>query len=64
MNKTTKISSINVRVDEELKNRITRLAAVQGITISEMMRYWYEDIVENLEDVLADELEAFENFKD
>lgn len=59
MNKL-KITSINVRVDDELKDRVARLAAVQGVTISELVRGWFLECVELEEDALEQELRDFE----
>lgn len=51
-----KITSINVRVDEDLKNRVAALAEVQGMTISELVRGWFIECVELEEDALEQEL--------
>lgn len=51
-----KITTINVRVDEELKQRVAALAEVQGVSISELVRGWFIDCVELEEKVLAQEL--------
>lgn len=59
MNKL-KITSINVRVDDDLKDRVARLAAVQGVTISELVRGWFLECVELEEDALEQELREFE----
>lgn len=64
MKKEPKLTSINVRIDEELKNRVAALAEVQGITISEMVRDWYAECVERYERVLAQELKEFENLNE
>ena len=61
MKKEPKLTSVNVRIDEELKERISRLAAVQGISISVMVREWYEECVARYERVLADALTNFDN---
>ena len=62
--KTLKPTSINVRVDDELKARVKALARVQGVTISELARSWFEECVELQEDLLAKELEDFKQFED
>lgn len=54
-----KITTINVRVDEDLKNRVAALAEVQGMTISELVRGWFEECVELEEDALEQELREF-----
>lgn len=36
------MTSINVRVDEDTKQRIAAIAAHYGITVSELVRGWYE----------------------
>ena len=54
-----KFSSINVRVDEELKARVAALAEVQGVTISELVRSWFIECVELEEDALEQELKEF-----
>lgn len=51
-----KITSVNVRIDDELKARIATLAEVQGMTISELVRGWFEECVELEEDALEQEL--------
>lgn len=56
MTKTTKITSVNVRIDDELKARIAALAEVQGMTISELVRGWFIECVELEEDALEQEL--------
>ena len=61
MNKPT---SINVRIEEELKNRVAALAAVQGRTISDMVRDWYIECVEHYERVLAQELKEYSKFEE
>lgn len=57
---TKKFSSINVRVDEDLKARVAKLAELQGVTISELVRYWFTECVELEEKALAQELESFQ----
>ena len=57
-----KITSINVRVDDELKQRVAALAEVQGMTISELVRGWFIECVELEEDALEQELANRENF--
>lgn len=52
-----KPTSINVRVDEDLKNRVTRLAKAQGVSISELVRDWFIECVELEEKALAPYLE-------
>lgn len=64
MKKETKPTSINVRIDEELKNRVAALAAVQGRTISDMVRDWYIECVERYERVLAQELKEYSKFEE
>ena len=59
MGKTIKLTSINVRVDDELKDRVARLAAVQGMSISELVRGWFTECVELEEDALEQELHEF-----
>lgn len=39
-NKTTKITTINVRIDDELKERIAAIAAYQDMTMSQVVREW------------------------
>ena len=51
-NKTTKITTINVRIDDELKERIAAIAAYQDMTISQLVRGWYEYLVEIEEDMI------------
>ena len=51
-NKTAKITSINVRIDDELKERIAALAAYQDITMSQLVREWLLYIVEVEEDMV------------
>lgn len=51
-----KITSINVRVSDELKERVAALAKVQGMTISELVRGWFIECVELEEDALEQEL--------
>ena len=59
MKKENKITSINVRIDEDLKARVSALADVQGRTISDMVRDWYIECVEHYEKILAHELAEF-----
>lgn len=59
-----KITSVNVRIDDELKARIAALAEVQGMTISELVRGWFIECVELEEDALEQELANRENFID
>jgi antitoxin component of RelBE/YafQ-DinJ toxin-antitoxin module len=40
------ITSINVRVDDDTKNRIAAIAAYREITISDLVREWYADCLE------------------
>lgn len=54
------VTSINVRVDADTKNRVAALARVQGITISELVRGWFFDCIELEEDVLDQELRALQ----
>ena len=57
--KTLKPTSITVRVDADLKERVARLAQIQGVTISELARYWFAECVELEEDALAQEIANF-----
>ena len=60
MNKK-KFTTINVRVDDDLKARVSKLARVQGVTISELVRFWFTECVELEEDALEQELKDFED---
>ena len=51
-----KHTTINVRVDDDLKKRVVKLAELQGMTISELVREWFIECVELEERALADEL--------
>ena len=55
-----KHTSVNVRVDDDLKERIAKLAKLQGMSISELVREWFIDCVELEERALADELREME----
>lgn len=59
-----KITSVNVRIDDELKARIAALAEVQGMTISELVRGWFIECVELEEDALEQELANREIFSE
>lgn len=50
---TPKITTINVRVDEDVKNRITAIADAYDITISELIREWYNILIEKEENILT-----------
>lgn len=51
---TTRITTINVRVDEDVKNRILAIAKEYDMTISELIRTWYDILIEREEQFLAD----------
>lgn len=46
------ITSINVRVDNETKNRVAAIAHEYDMTISELVRGWFLDCIELEEDVI------------
>lgn len=52
-----KITSINVRVDENIKARVAALADFRGITISQLVREWFLDSIEQDEALMAKVLE-------
>ena len=54
MGKSQKITSINVRVDEDVKERILAIAKEYDMTISELIRTWYDILIEREEQFLAD----------
>ena len=56
-----KFTSINVRVDNDLKARVSALAKVQGVTISALVRDWFIECVELEERALAKELKEMED---
>ncbi len=43
--KATKITSINVRVDDETKERVAALADYYGQSISQLVREWLADCI-------------------
>lgn len=43
--KATKITSINVRVDDEIKERVAAIADYYGQTISQLVREWLADCI-------------------
>lgn len=51
-NKTAKITTLNVRIDDELKERIAAIAAYRDITMSQLAREWFNDCVELEEKVI------------
>lgn len=51
---TPRITTINVRVDEDVKNRILAIANEYDMTISELIRTWYDILIEREEQFLAD----------
>ena len=53
MKKETNITSINVRVDIDTKNRVTAIAQEYNMTISELVRGWFNECLELEEDVIA-----------
>ena len=46
------ITSINVRVDNETKNRVAAIAHEYDMTISELVRGWFEQCLELEENIL------------
>ena len=46
------ITSINVRVDNETKNRVAQIAHEYDMTISELVRGWFLDCIELEEDII------------
>lgn len=54
---TVKITSINVRVDDDIKARVAALADFRGITISQLVREWFLDNIEKEEELVAKILE-------
>lgn len=55
-----KITSINVRVDDDTKARVAALAKVQGLSISELVRGWFYDCIELEEKALEQELRNYQ----
>lgn len=51
-NKTAKITSVNVRIDDELKERIAAIAAYRDITMSQLVREWLNYCIEDEEDMI------------
>ena len=47
----TNITSINVRTDIETKNRVQRIAQKYDMTISELVRQWFNYCLELEEDI-------------
>ena len=47
-----KITSINVRIDDALKERIAAVAEYRDITISDLVREWYEQCLEEEERII------------
>ena len=52
-----KITSINVRVDDDIKARVAAIADFRGITISQLVREWFLDNIELEERLMAQILE-------
>ena len=55
------ITSVNVRVDDETKNRIAAIAQFYEKTISELVREWFDDCIELEEGVIAKITPELEN---
>lgn len=48
------ITSINVRVDDETKQRIQRIADYREITMSDLVREWYADCIQQEEKIIEE----------
>lgn len=53
MNKPTKVTTINVRVDDDIKDRVAALAQHYDTTISALVREWLLDCIKIEERVIA-----------
>lgn len=51
-NKTAKITSLNVRIDDELKERIAAIASYRDITMSQLAREWFDYCVKEDEAIM------------
>lgn len=56
----TNITSINVRTDIDTKNRVQRIAQKYDMTISELVRQWFNYCLE-LEEDIASQIDKEEN---
>ena len=53
MKKTPKITSINVRVDDDIKAKVIAIAEARGITISQLVREWFKQLTEKEDNSLS-----------
>ena len=51
-NKTSKITSVNVRIDDDLKERIAAVAAYRDITMSQLVREWFDTCIVEEEEII------------